>query len=70
MSKYIKNNLGLVMLVVYACIIVLGGLALGEVFLFWLPLATILLIGVFDPLNNLSWSVRAFYKKYLKKGLT
>lgn len=63
MQKYIKNNLGFIMLVVYACIIVLGGLAFGEVFLFWLPLCTILLIGIFDPLNNLSWSVRAFIKR-------
>lgn len=66
MKPYIKNNLGLILLCIYAVILTIGGLLFGETFLFWLPLVTILLIWIFDPLNTLSFSVRRLFTKYLQ----
>lgn len=66
MKKHIKNNLGFIMFGCYAVLIVVVALVFGDLGITLLPLITLLIIFLFDPLNNLSWSVRSFIRGSIK----
>lgn len=63
-----RENIGLLCLVgyIYSLVAVMWWF-FGEGAAFWWPLTVCLLIVVFDPLNNLSFSLRSIIKRWWKK---
>lgn len=60
------DNLGFLSLVLYVLLICVSGFIFGEKVSFCLSVFILIIAAIFDPLNNLKFSIRVLFKKSKK----